>query len=521
MTLASKRVGIYCRVSTEEQAGRRTTSLDEQEWVCRSYADRRDGWQVVRVYREAFTGTADDRPAWTRLLMDADELDACLCLNIDRFTRDELVSKIQQRELADLGVELWLTTTGRIDLDDDTSRLTSGILGEVAAYQRRALLRTMARGAYGKARRGGWPSSPAGAPFGLAVEGTRKDAILVEDPQEMATGREAARLVLDEGLDLAAASRVLNAQGMLPRRSALWTSTLLKAMLSDPVRYGYLVWGKPQSNPNKRGATGKYGDPVEIPGVPAMFDRPTWDRLQAVIARTRRPDRAEERVYPLSLRLVSPCGLPMTGISRNDLYAQYRCRGTKWQPAHDWKSCGCRRLRADAIESRVWAEVTALLGDPDRLAALATEHLATVGVNANTPAARVDQLDRAIAQLKGRMDTAVARWIRMGKDPADLAGAYEQLDREVTGLIELRDETQRQAENAQAGRDRVTSLVELADRARDRLASANLQEQAELLALLDVRVTVLDGEKVPALRIEGVVADDVLCDPRRADRRVG
>ncbi len=105
--------------------------------------------------------------------MDADELDVCLCLNIDRFTRDELVSKLQQRELADLGIELWLTTVGRIDLDDETSRLTSGILGEVAAYQRRALLRTMARGAYGKARRGGWPSSPTGAPFGLRMEGTR------------------------------------------------------------------------------------------------------------------------------------------------------------------------------------------------------------------------------------------------------------------------------------------------------------------------------------------------------------
>ncbi len=241
---------------------------------------------------------------------------------------------------------------------------------------------------------------------------------------EMATGREAARLLLDEGMDLAAAARVLNAQGMTPRKAALWTSTLLKAMLSDPARYGYLVWGKKQTNPNKRGATGKYGDPVEIPNVPAMFSRVTFDRLQAVIAATRRPDRAEERVYPLSLRLVSPCGQLMTGINRNDLYAQHRCRGTKWQPALDWKSCGCRRLRADAIESRVWAEVAGLLGDPDRLAALASEHLASVGVNADTAAGRVDQLDRAIAQLKGRIDMSVAQWIRAGKDLAGLAGAY-------------------------------------------------------------------------------------------------
>jgi len=85
----------------------------------------------------------------------------------------------------------------------------------------------------------------------------------------------------------------------------------------------------------------------------------------------------------------------------------------------------------------------------------------------------------------------------------------------------LRDETQRQAEDAQAGRDRLSSLVELADQARTKLADATLQEQAELLALLDVTVTVLDSEKAPALRIAGVVADEILCDPRRADSRAG
>jgi DNA invertase Pin-like site-specific DNA recombinase len=65
-------VAIYSRVSTEEQA-RDGYSIDEQLRDCRAYAERQ-GWQVHDCYvDDGYSGTNGDRPAFQRLLADAED----------------------------------------------------------------------------------------------------------------------------------------------------------------------------------------------------------------------------------------------------------------------------------------------------------------------------------------------------------------------------------------------------------------------------------------------------------------
>ena len=65
-------VAIYTRVSTIEQA-EEGYSLREQERECRLFAERH-GWQVYQVYEDdGYSGTRDDRPAFQRMLRDAED----------------------------------------------------------------------------------------------------------------------------------------------------------------------------------------------------------------------------------------------------------------------------------------------------------------------------------------------------------------------------------------------------------------------------------------------------------------
>jgi hypothetical protein len=71
------------------------------------------------------------------------------------------------------------------------------------------------------------------------------------------------------------------------------------------------------------------------------------------------------------------------------------------------------------------------------------------------------------------------------------------------GLVADRDRVQAIRAEEQAAESRAVAIACLAERAQQRLPGMGLEEQREVLALLDVRVIVLDQNAMPALRIQG------------------
>jgi DNA invertase Pin-like site-specific DNA recombinase len=58
-----KRVGVYIRVSTQDQ------STKAQESELREFAKNR-GWEVTRVYSDTISGTTKSRPGLDELMSD-------------------------------------------------------------------------------------------------------------------------------------------------------------------------------------------------------------------------------------------------------------------------------------------------------------------------------------------------------------------------------------------------------------------------------------------------------------------
>lgn len=85
-----KKAIIHCRVSTNKQA-QQGESLDTQEKICRSIAKRKNA-EVVKVWREHFSGRSKERPSFDEMLnyvkQNKGKIDYLIFRDIDRLTRN-------------------------------------------------------------------------------------------------------------------------------------------------------------------------------------------------------------------------------------------------------------------------------------------------------------------------------------------------------------------------------------------------------------------------------------------------
>lgn len=214
------------------------------------------------------------------------------------------------------------------------------------------------------AREGHWPGGVP--PYGLARRRTEADkhTRVVLEEAEAETVRTAAALVVDEGLSADDAAARLNALGHRTRTGTRWGPKSLRRMLLADHLTGTYLWAAGSRSPSK-------SEPVAIP-VPAVLTPERHAEVRLALGPEAVPAVPRGRaVYPLSRRIASPCGKHYWGrpLGR-DGSRRYLC-------ADEASRCGCPRLDAERVESRVWQEVTALLTDRKRLTTMAQHYLAT------------------------------------------------------------------------------------------------------------------------------------------------
>lgn len=502
-TTKTLRVGAYLRVSSEEQV--ENTSLDDQEARVRDNSTRR-GWSVVEVYREeGVTGTTEDRPEWQRLMADAraGRLDVVMGTKWDRLARKALVGLKIAADLEALDVGLVV-----IDADFDTSTPAGKIMRHMmvgfAQFDRDSLVERMARGQHAMAARGGWPSGGA-SPYGYrAVGGARHNRLEVHEP-EAAVVRQIVAWIINEGLTTGQVCQRLNAAGQLTRKGRLWTHQNLRRMLRERVLLGEITWGNTAKTHRGYRPSGKYGPPVLLRFDPIITED-EFEAVQVALDKRATGTRQPNHVYPLSGRLVSPCGDTYGGVHRKDRdLRQYRCRRARWN-ATGAPRCDDVRLDAADVEGRVWETVAALLRDPERLLALATEYL---GLRGPQLAAERDEraaVARNVARLEKAMSGTVVDLARKGLDADVIAAAVADMQTELDAARTRLSEIEQWQADSAAASQRVRDVWALAEVAQARLDSMTDEQRAETIRLLDVRVTVLDHTNRPALRVEGHLA---------------
>jgi site-specific DNA recombinase len=515
-TPASIRAAVYCRVSSEEQV--HGTSLDDQAARGDSEANRR-GYGRITVFRdEGVTGTTSDRPAWNRLIEAArnGQVDVVIATKWDRVARSARVGLQIVDELERLGVSL-IIIDADFDASTPTGRMIRHMMVGFAALERDTIVERMARGQHAMAERGGWPSGGA-SPYGYRVVGGRRDNTLSVHEAEANTLRNVVRWVVEEGLTTGEAARRLNASGHLTRHGRLWSHQNLRRILTQRVLVGEIIWANTAKTHRSYVPSGKYGGPVTLHFEP-IIDEELFARLQTILALRAHGPNTRAKPYPLSGRLMCYCGEPFGGVWRSDRdLRQYRCRAARWTATGE-ERCRSRRIDAKWIEGVVWQEVVRLLAQPERLLQCVNDYL---GIRSSQLVVERDETD-SIAGNISRLERALHR-ARMEALLDDDPGAYTALISEIKKEL---DGAKIQSELLRTWREesarestRIRTIWEMAEAAAERLPAMSIAEKAELLSILDVRVTVLDppldvparggrnggyGPARPRLRIEGSV----------------
>ncbi|HXZ71574.1 MAG TPA: recombinase family protein, partial [Streptosporangiaceae bacterium] len=243
------RAAIYLRVSSASQVNTdhdpEGLSLPAQRKRCRAHAKRLNA-EVVREYVEPGVsgGSVLKREAFKRLLADLEQhrdIDMVIVWNISRWARDEEDLWVAYGLLRRSGVEL-VSVTEPID-DSPSGLLMLGVLGAIAAHDRRKLSIEVSRGRQQKVEVGGTPNR---APIGYLnvrqmIDG-REVRTITLDPERAPLVKLAFELYATGGYSLAELAQILDERGLKSRGTRRYPSRALSATrLNDVLRNDYYI----------------------------------------------------------------------------------------------------------------------------------------------------------------------------------------------------------------------------------------------------------------------------------------
>ncbi|MBL3665646.1 recombinase family protein [Streptomyces sp. M2CJ-2] len=512
---AVMRAAILERVSTEEQT--HGYGLDVQDDACRAYVERK-GWRLHDVYKdEGVSGSLTKRPGFDRLMADvkAGLIDVVVVHKFDRVGRTGRAFWRWIWQLEDLETAI-VSVTQEIDTTTTTGKFMLQQFAALAEMEYNLIRERTQGGLQKKAEAGGWPGGAP--PYGYRIEGKgKRGSFLVIDENEAATLKAARKMAVEEGLNTREMAQRLNALGMFTRSGKPWSHSNLRAkLISESTLRAVVTFRNPKRAHAGHGATlnkdgtAKHGKTVTIKLDPVFTPDEVADLSAAMGRLGNGKPKPKPHGYPLSKRLFNEhtgCNSHHVGMARaSRLGRWYRCKGLAAKYPGD-PTCTCKVVDADAMEAAVWGEVVNLLGDPDRLKAMAAEWVGMTAGEQTNHADRIADLDRQIGERESALVRTVTDYAKLNLPPVALEAATRALTEELEQLQAMRDEAAAWLEETEATAQRARDLEALATTARTRLADMEPAEQAEVLALLDVRVTITGEIPKPRLGMACSVRD--------------
>ena len=230
----------YIRVSTKQQAAEDRLGIEAQKQAIQTYADR-EGYEIVRWYKDEISGVKENRDALDEILfgVDMDDLGAkaVIAYKSDRIARDIKLYFYYLFVLEKRHIKLLSVTE---QFDDDAYGLSSvfrTLMLFVAEQERKNICARTSGGRKAKAAQGGYAGGKP--PYGYAVVG--KKLVVDESEAEMVREIFAYR---EMGCCMQEIADLLNDKGYRTRKGRYFVSTNISKILNNrPVYEGYYRYG--------------------------------------------------------------------------------------------------------------------------------------------------------------------------------------------------------------------------------------------------------------------------------------
>ncbi|MEU6056952.1 recombinase family protein [Streptomyces sp. NPDC047097] len=490
------RVAIYRRVSTSKQVD--GFGLDAQDDLCRRWLDLVLGagnWTLVNVYTDGgISGKLAEREDLDRMNRDIalKKIDLVIFGKLDRIGRTMKNIHRWVYDTSDIEVEKGravriVTADNRIDSESDMFQVTLALLAYMAEMEHALILERTMSGRIQKVMAGGWPHG--GIPYGYMIDPETGDVVV--NPLEAVVIEKAIEFLVDSPdlLTRGEVAQKLNLLGYRTRKGHLWDGSNLAQRIRKALRREVIFTFN-------AGTEEEVQHRLELPEI--VPEHRAW-AAEAALARSAKTKSAPND-YPLSTRLISLCGNPMTGAidNRSDV-RYYRCLAPQTKGAEHQ----CQTLYADDVEAAVMTAVTDLVADRGRLHVLIKEALGTTPMRLDSYRRRLAEIDETLEKRRRTRKKAIARLIaaveiddeeddddfaeEMRQEVEELKARYKEEEAE---LLQERDRVQAWIADVEGEEDRALQVLAAADKLRTKIGKLSKREQADLIEMLDIQVQV-------------------------------
>jgi len=361
-------IGIYARVSTEEQA-KKGFSIRDQLRECRNKAGCED---VVEYVDEGVSGEFLDRPALTKLRNDVQRglITKVICLDPDRLSR-KLGNQILLADEIEKKAEL-------VFINGEYGKTPEGILffqlrGAIAEFEKAKIKERMSRGRKEKARQGKVLRNYH--IYGYDYDPDTQQLVINE--YEAQVVRMIFQLFTENNPTIKGINGIAHHLTRLgiptKKQAAAWSKQVVRQILMNRTYIGEFY----HNRWNTEGMLGnKYKDfPERIPlrkrpkeewimvRCPPIVEKDVFQHAQIILEQSRRRwAGTSKRNYLLSgLLRCGICGNTMTGRKSSN-WGKYIYEYTDKKRTAEASHQGCgMRINAEELESAVWTYVLQLL----------------------------------------------------------------------------------------------------------------------------------------------------------------
>ena len=229
-----KRVALYVRVSTEDQA-KEGYSLDAQTKRLSEYCKFK-GYEIADTYRdEGYSGRNAFRPEYRRMMDEIDRWDGILVFKMDRIHRNSRNFAVMMDQLRKHDKE-FISVMEKFNTENAMGRFVMDVIQRIAQLESEQIGDRVKIGMTRKAKTGdGNMGSPD--PYGYSHSG----GMLVINEAEAENVREMFRLKA-AGNGPSAIADWLNRSNIPSKTGRTWSRQAVSHILNNPLYAGFVRW---------------------------------------------------------------------------------------------------------------------------------------------------------------------------------------------------------------------------------------------------------------------------------------
>ncbi len=523
----SRRVAIYARVSSEQQAQEQTIASQVAALRERVAADGCSLDEELCFVDDGVSGTTLQRPALERLRDQAyaGAFQKLYVHSPDRLARRYAYQVLLVEELRRHAVEIvFLNRAIGVSPEEDLLLQMQGMFAE---YERAKILERSRRGKRHAAQRG-LVNVLSGAPYGyryITKHAGGGSAAYEIVPEQAAIVRQIFDWVGRDRLSIGEVARRLKRQGTPSSTGkAWWDRTSVWGMLKNPAYMGHAAFGKTRigerrSRPKPPRGQGKtprrsyssydtsVADQVSIP-VAALVSEELFATVQEQLVANRQRGRERKRGARYQLQGLIECGccgyayygkkVSRASAKGKVPYAYYRCVGTDAYRFGGTRVCHNTQVRTDHLDNAVWNDVRELLREPKLLREEYERRLQLPAEDLSRREPLVRQLQQAQRTVSRLIDAYTEGVLDKHEFEPRLAQARQRIERLSNDLEQL---TLQDAQREQL-RASLACLDEFSEQIRNGLDQADWMTRREIIRTLVERVRIEQNQVRITYRID-------------------